>query len=142
MRRLPEGNRTLIFRAGKLHITGRLGRSPTRTPTSINNCGEVVGESLVGSGLHAFVYTAGQFLGSELGPSNFIRATGAHQCDRRSMTWARSWRAATMRTLANGAAICSPRLPPVDASTGAGKRRTPKGYVPARLQAVDPAAAY
>ena len=57
----PEGNRTFIFRAGKLHILGTLAGTDTY-PTSINNCGEVVGESLVGSGVHGFVYSAGQFV--------------------------------------------------------------------------------
>jgi probable HAF family extracellular repeat protein len=57
----PEGNRTFIFRAGKLHILHALAGIESY-PTSINNCGEVVGETLVRPLLHAFVYTQGQLL--------------------------------------------------------------------------------
>jgi probable HAF family extracellular repeat protein len=56
-----EGNRVVIFSAGKVRDLGTLAGSDTY-PNSINNCGEVVGEGVAGPGLHAFVHAEGRFL--------------------------------------------------------------------------------
>ena len=56
-----EGNHAIHYRAGKKRRLGTLAGADTY-PTSINNCGEVVGQGVVGSGLHAFVHYKGEFL--------------------------------------------------------------------------------
>ena len=56
-----QGNQAIYYRAGKLRRLGTLAGSDTY-PIAINNCGEVVGQGVVGSGLHAFVHYKGEFL--------------------------------------------------------------------------------
>ena len=49
------------YRAGKLRDLGTLAGADTY-PIAINNCGEVVGQGVAGTGLHAFVHYKGEFL--------------------------------------------------------------------------------
>lgn len=56
-----DGNHAVAFRAGKLRDLGTLAGADTY-PNAINNCGEVVGEGIAASGLHAFVHFKERFL--------------------------------------------------------------------------------
>ena len=57
----PAGNLAVVFRSGKLRSLGTLAGADTY-PSAINNCGEVVGEGITASGLHAFVHYDGRFV--------------------------------------------------------------------------------
>ena len=57
----PQGNHVVLHRAGKLRDVGTLAGADTY-PNAINNCGEVVGEGITATGLHAFLLSNGEFL--------------------------------------------------------------------------------
>ena len=57
----PDGNHAVHYRSGKLRDLGTLAGADTY-PNAINNCGEVVGEGVAGTGLHAFVHFKDEFL--------------------------------------------------------------------------------
>ena len=67
-----EGNRAIHYRAGKLRDLGTLAGADTY-PIAINNCGEVVGQGVAGSGLHAFSLQR-RIPRPELRPSSVARA--------------------------------------------------------------------